>query len=353
MRSVAVFGPMMVMLAACGYDRSNGVAYPAEDVGTIALSVASTDPMTSAGDTRVVTAIVRSGSGSVIAAPTVSWSASAPSVATVEGTGSSATVTAVDDGTAIITAVSGTVASTVTVTVRRRVVSIALSGPDAVVVPGFTTQLTVVGLDARQQPIRDLTGVTFTTSNGFSVIVSPTGLATALYSSFQPVGAIVTATVTSDGVTLSATKRIDVGDPAPPAFGFSGLMSPEQVQPEPTNLAADGIVFFSLDGTRIHFKILWSLLSGPPTSAHIHGPDDGTLPAADVLVDLPLGNQLDRNGTLTGSFSAADIHPQGGRAAISLDSLVTLLGTPGVVYVDMHTALSSDGELRGLVFPRR
>jgi hypothetical protein len=343
----------MVMLAACGYDPSNGVAYPADDVGTIALSVASTDPMTSAGDTRVVTAIVRSTSGSVIAAPTVSWSTSTPSVATVAGSGSSATVTAVDDGTAIITAASGTVASTVTVTVRRRVVSIALSGPDAVVVPGFTTQLTVVGLDARQQSIRDLTGVTFTTSNGFSVIVSPTGLATALYSSFQPVGAIVTATITRDGVTLSATKRIDVGNPAPPAFGFSGLMSPEQVQPEPTNLAADGIVFFTLNGTRIQFKMLWSLLSGPPTSAHIHGPDDGTLPAADVLVDMPLGSQLDRNGTLTGSFSAADIHPQGGRAAISLDSLVTLLGTPGAVYVDVHTALSSDGELRGLVFPRR
>jgi hypothetical protein len=320
MRSAAAFA-LILTLAGCGYDRSGGVDYPAGGPAAVTLTLASTAPMASAGDTQVVTAVVHDASGSVIAASTVSWRTSAPSVATVAGSGTSATVTAVDDGTAVITAASGSAEGSVTVTVRRRVVSIELSGPDSVVVAGFTTQLTVVGRDARQQPIGGLTGVSFTTSNAFSVMVSRSGLVTALFSSFQPLSSIITATVTRDGVTLSAAKRIDVASGAPPVVDFSALMEPDGVRPEPVNSAAEGIVFLTLDGTRVQYKILWSLLTGPPISAHIHGPD-GDDAVADVLVDLPLGNQVSPNGVFSGSLSATDIHPQGGRPAIALDSLL-------------------------------
>jgi len=66
-------------------------------------------------------------------------------------------------------------------------------------------------------------------------------------------------------------------------------------------------------------------------------------------VDLPLGTQTTSNAVLTGSFSATDIRPQGGRPAVSLDSLVTLIER-GFVYVDLHTRAFVDGELRGPVF---
>ena len=74
---------------------------------------------------------------------------------------------------------------------------------------------------------------------------------------------------------------------------------------------------------------------------------------ADVLVDLSPENQTNTNGTLSGTLSATDIHPQGGRPAISLDSLVTLMGTPGMAYVDMHTAFFPDGAIRGSIFRRQ
>src|SRR5512134_3521390 len=131
-----------IVLAGCGYESSDGVTYPSGTPASVSISATSTEPMTSTGDTLSLTAVVTSASGSVITAPLVAWRTSAPSVATVAGSGASATVTAVDDGTAVITAASGSTEGTITVTVRRRLVSIELTGPDSVVVAGDSTQLT-------------------------------------------------------------------------------------------------------------------------------------------------------------------------------------------------------------------
>jgi hypothetical protein len=354
MRSVTLVGVMALTMVGCGYDRGNGVAYPTDALpATITLSMPSSDALVSAGDTRLVTAVVKSAAGAVLPEPSLSWRTSSPAVATVVGTGASAIVTAVDDGSATITASSGGVEGTVLVTVRRRVVSLELSVPDPVVVAGFTTQLTVTGRDARQQPINVLPATRFQSSNGFSVQVSPTGLATALYSSFRPFSALITATLIMDGTTLSDTKRIDVADAAPPAFGFFGITSPEEVRPEPPLSAGDGILYLTREGDRVQYKLLWSLLSGPPVSAHLHGPNVLGADSADLLVDLSIGNQTSENGTLTGSFSAADIRSQRGEPAISLDSLITLLATPTAAYVDVHTRRFPDGETRGPIVSRR
>jgi len=348
MRVVTAFGVATLMMAGCGYDRSSGVSYPSGTAATVALSVPSTEPLVSAGETRSVTAVVRDGKGSTIPAPSLSWRTNAPAVATVIGTDAGATITAIDDGTAVITATSGTAEGTVTITVRRRVVEIDLSAPDSVVVAGSTTQLTVVGRDARQQEIRGLTGVTFTTSNPFSVLVSPNGLVTALFSPFQPLSSVLTATVTRDGVTLRDTTRIRVGSAAPPVFDFVSLMLPEFVRPEPVIGVGQGVLFLTRAGPRIEYKMLWSLLTGPPVSAHIHGPDtsDGVAP---VLVELALGDQPTANGVWSGSFSATDIRSPDGRPTITLDSLATLLGTFSSAYIDIHTTLFGDGELRGAI----
>lgn len=352
MRSVIGFGVVMLALTACGGDRAGGVANPGDGAATVALSATSSDPMASAGDTREVTAVARDAYQSVISAPSLSWGTSAPSVATVTGSGDSATVTAVGDGTAVITAASGAVQGTITVAVHRKLVSIVVSAPDSVVVAGLTTQLAVVGLDARQHEINGLTDVKFVSDNAFSIQVSPSGLVSALFSPQQPFGALVTVTVSRDGVTLSGTKRIDVASPAPPAYDFFSLLLPEDVRPEPVSSAAQGIVYFTLNGARVDYKLLWSLLSGPAVSAQIHGPDDRDSVAA-VLVDLPLGTQSSTNGVLTGSFSAADIHPQDGRPAISLDSLVSLMKTQRLTYVDIRNGYFTDGELRGPIYRRQ
>lgn len=232
--------------------------------------------------------------------------------------------------------------------VRGPLVAIEMSAPDSVVIAGASTQLTVVGRDAQQQEIRGLTGLTFTSSDPFSVIVSQDGLVTALFNPFRPLTSTLTATIISDGVTLSATKRIAIGNPAPPTFDHAALMLPEAVRPEPVSQIGQGIIYLTVDGARVQYKVLWSLLSGPAVSAHIHGPDteDGVAP---VLVDLPLGSQSATHGQVTGSFSAADIRPQGGKPPISLDSLIALMGTFSTAYADIHTTLFRDGEMRGLL----
>jgi hypothetical protein len=352
MRSITTVGFMIVTFAACGSDRTGDVLYPNGAAATVTVSIPTVDPMTSAGDTRTVAAVAKDAAGNVIGEPSVEWSSSAPSVATVMGAGGSAEVTAIDDGTATITAASGGVRGTVTVTVRRRIAAIELTAPDSVLVEGSTTQLGVVGRDARQHPINGVMGVTFATSNPFSVMVSPTGLVTALFSSVRPFNSTITAMVIVDGSTLAATKRFDVASAAPPTFDVSALLTPEEVRPEPANSAGAGIIYLTRDGDRVRYTLLWSLLSGPAVGAQIHGPDDAGADTAPVLVNLPLGNRTNTNGAIVGSFSAADIRPQGGRAAISIDSLLALMATPGLVYVDLQTTLFAGGEIRGPIFPR-
>ena len=337
---------IILLLAGCRYDGPTDAPAPA----TIALSVTRSDPMTSAGDTQSLTAAVKDANGLVIPAPSLSWRSSATSVATVTTSGELATVTAVDDGTAIITAASGSAEGSITVTVRRRLAALELSGPDSIVA-GDSAQLTVVGRDARQHAITGLAGVQFASSNPFSVLVFPGGSVMALFSSFRPPSSTITATITRDDGTLTAGKRIDVKSPAPSVFDFSAQMLPEAVRPEPVIALGDGIIFLTRGGERVEFKMLWSLLTGRPSSAHLHGPD-GSDSVADVLVGLPLGNQTRSFGVVTGSFSAADIRPQGASQAISVDSLMTLIRGRRV-YVDVHTSQFVDGEVRGSVFRPR
>jgi hypothetical protein len=343
---------MILLLAGCGYDRSSGVYYPPGEAATITLSVASGDTLTSVGDTKFITAVVKDANHNIIAAPQLSWTSSAPSVATVEVSGNGAIVTAVSDGTAIITAASGTARATISVAVHRRLASVQLSAPDSILVAGTSTQLTVIGRDAQGNPITDVTTPSFSTSNGSNLVVAPGGLVTALFSTTQSFDSFVTATLTRDGDTVSTRKRFKVASAEPSRYDFSALMEPNGVRPNPFN-SESGIVYFTVDGSRVKFQMLWSLFEQLPTGAHIHGPDAaGTNGVGDVLVDLMTDNQVDVNGTLSGSFSANDIRSRDGRPPISLDSLITLMRA-GQVYSDMHTSFSNAGEIRGPLFPRR
>jgi len=49
------------------------------------------------------------------------------------------------------------------------------------------------------------------------------------------------------------------------------------------------------------------------------------------------------------AHSRTDIRSPDGRPTITLDSLATLLGTFSSAYIDIHTTLFGDGELRGAI----
>ena len=350
--AISVGSMLLILSSACGGEYGSTTA-PVGSVGSVDVTVASTDTMTSAGDTREVTAVVRDGDGYVLGAPAVSWHSSNESIATVEGSGASAIVTAVDDGAAVISARSGGEEDTITITVRRRVASITLSSPDSVLVAGSTARLAVVGIDARGRPMSELSDVTYASSNPFSVLAAGDGLVTALYSSFSPFSAVVTASVTRDGATFSGTKRFAVTSAAPAAFDFLAVMLPEGVRPEPLFGVADGIVYLGVTNAGIDFTLLWSHVTERPIGAHLHGPAaDAFDDVEGVLADFPVGDQFADHGVIRGTLTAENIRARDGRPAISLDSLVTLVQN-GAVYADVHSAQHPAGEMRGAVLTRR
>jgi hypothetical protein len=231
----------------------------------------------------------------------------------------------------------------------RRIVSIAIAAADSILVAGDSTPLTVWGLDANGQRVGKVPFPTVTVDNRFSFLVSPDGsFLTALYSSFRPFRATVTAHAVVDSVFLTATKRFDVASAAPTRFDFLTSMLPEDIRPEPLFTAADGIVYLTFTDTGIDFTILWSNLAGGPVGAHLHGPAD-TEEVAGVLADFPIGDQFENQGILRGTLTAESIRARDGRAAISLDSLKTLIRNREV-YADVHSVGYPAGEIRGSPF---
>lgn len=351
MRSApAALCALLLLASACAADVDDGTS---PVVGARAVSVSSTaaGALTSAGETRELTARVTDVNQSVITAPSVTWSSSAPEVATVAGTGATAIVTAVDDGSTTITAATEGVSSTIAITVSRHIASIALSAADSILVAGDSERLSVDGLDERGRYVTGLTGAAYAIGNPFSVLVTPDGLLTALYSSFRPVASTVTATIVRDGATLRASKRFEVASAAPARYDFFAVLLPEDVQPEPVFSLADGAVYLAVTDSGIDFTLLWSKLSGRPVGAHLHGPIDGD-GVAPVLADFPVGDQLADHGVIRGTLTQEFIRARDGRPAISVDSLTTLIRNLAT-YADVHTALLPGGEIRGGPVPHR
>jgi len=227
--------------------------------------------------------------------------------------------------------------------------SIVLDASDSVIAVDDTARLAVFGLDSAGRRVARLTDATFTSSNAFSFVVSPDGLLTALYSSFRPFRATITASAVVNGVTLTTSRRFDTRSVAPARFDFLTSLLPEQVRPEPTFSAADGIVYLTVTDSGVDFTLLWSHLAGDrPIGAHIHGPVefDGV---TGVLADFPVADQLANHGVLRGTLTASSIRAKNGDAPISVDSLVTLIRNRAV-YVDIHSAQQPAGEIRGTPF---
>ncbi|MEP6621099.1 MAG: CHRD domain-containing protein [bacterium] len=313
---------------------------------SIALTNSASEAMASAGDTRTITAIVKDANQADVPATGVTWSSSAPGVATVSGTGASATVTAVDDGSAVITATSGSVRGTITVNVNRALDSMDISAPTSIVAPGSTVQLTVTAFDARHHELHGVSDIVFKSTNTNQVVVSNTGVVTGLFA-FNTRSAAVTATVSKNGTSLTRSVIIGVG--IEPTFNFAALMLAEYEKPIASAGSGVGVSYFTVNGSAIDYLVAWSVLSGPATAVHIHGPGTAS-DLAGILVDLtPAAQTTTTYGSARGTFTASDIKSLNGQPPISVDSLVSLIRA-GAAYMDVHTAVYSGGEIRGQTF---
>ncbi|HLB37379.1 MAG TPA: Ig-like domain-containing protein [Gemmatimonadales bacterium] len=173
-------------------------------VSQVAAGVAVTPAtvwLTALGVTAQLGATVQDANGEGMPGAAVTWTSSDPDVATVSATG---LVTAVGNGTAIITATSGGVSGTATVTVAQQAAVVAVS-PEA-------TTLTALGATAPlAATVRDAGGsvmvgaaIAWASSNTDVATVSAAGVVTAVGNG------TATITATSGGVSGTATVTVAI-----------------------------------------------------------------------------------------------------------------------------------------------
>ena len=163
---------------------------------TITPSVAT---LMSIGQTMQLTAAVLDQNGQPVSGAVVTWSSNNVNVATVSNQG---LVTAVGNGTATISARSGSLSQNASVTVRQTVASITIEPAMATLMAiGETAQLTAAVLDENGQPVA---GAVVSWSSGDETVatVSSQGLVTAVMNG--------TATITARAGSFTATAVVTV-----------------------------------------------------------------------------------------------------------------------------------------------
>jgi hypothetical protein len=95
------------------------------------------------------------------------------------------------------------------------------------------------------------------------------------------------------------------------------------------------------NGSTYTYTINYTGLTTAPNNAHIHAPAAAGVNAG-VLVPFSIAGATGTSGTITGTFTAANI----ANAAISSDSLEVLM-TNGNAYMNVHSATFPAGEIRG------
>ena len=161
-----------------------------------------------AGTTLQLTATPKDQNGAAFAA-TIAWSSSASAVASVNSSG---LITGVTAGTTIITASSGNVTATVTVTVAAPVLTSITIGGGASVVVGQTLQLT--GSPKDQAGNAFTAAVTWSSGATNIATVNSIGLVTGV--------AVGTAVITAASGSVTATKTITV-TAVPPTLTTIGI----------------------------------------------------------------------------------------------------------------------------------
>lgn len=202
-------------LGACGGGGGDATAPETPERVTVSPATAS---LTSGG-TQTLTATTIGTKGSTLSGRTYTWSSSNPTVANVDGAGMviAGRVTTAAPGTTTITATTGGVSGTATITVAPvAVAAIRVSQPTSTVRPGQTNQLSAIATDAAGTVLADR-AVTWTSSDTAVATVSAAGLITAKsYAGSGDRTATITATIdgrsATHGLTVAAwpVSRITV-----------------------------------------------------------------------------------------------------------------------------------------------
>lgn len=180
--------------------------------------------LTAFEQTTQLNAEVSDQAGRVSTGPQVTWSSSATSVATVDTSG---LVTAVGNGTAQITATSGSVSGSAMVSVAQVVDAVAISPEADTLIAGDTLRLTAQGTDANGHAVK---GVEFEWES-YNVLV-------AEVDDIGFVTGVAPGEVTIAATMGEVTGRTDLVVSARPRWTLSGTVSHGWTDPE-TNVVDD------------------------------------------------------------------------------------------------------------------
>ena len=218
---VAVPVLALALIVACG-GADDGPTEPTEPpeppvATTLNISPASVD-LSSFGETLQLTATVLDQNGQPIASAPVSWAIDDNSVATVDAGG---LVTAVQNGSATVSATSSSASGTASVTVAQRLASIDVSpAADTLFAVGDSLQLTAEPFDANGNPVQDAT-ITWSSEDDAVATVDSNGLVTAAGNGTANITAAAGGASGTAAVTVS---QVIVGmDVLPAATTFFSL----------------------------------------------------------------------------------------------------------------------------------
>ncbi|MBL0172869.1 MAG: S8 family serine peptidase [Gemmatimonadaceae bacterium] len=162
----------LVSLAACG--GGDGPTGPAA-VASIAVS-SPPQAIAAIGESVQLTATAKDAKGGSIASVTFTWTSSDPNVATV----AAGVVTAVGNGTATITAASGSISGAVQVTVQQSVTQVVVTwSTDTLRAIGDTARAMATARDARGNAVSGKT-LTWSSASPGVVTIDDNGLMTAV-----------------------------------------------------------------------------------------------------------------------------------------------------------------------------
>jgi len=203
--------------SATGQANSISITVTPAVLNSIAITPASSSVAKGLTQQMVATGTYSDGSSQVIIASTVTWSSSSTSVATISSSG---VVMGVSTGNTTITATSGSITGTTTLTVSPAVLqSLAVSAANLITSTpvGIAVQLTATGRysDGATANLSNL--VTWGANNNASV--SSTGLFTGINS-----GVVVPVTASYQGVT-SATFSMALTDPTLQSIAITATTS--------------------------------------------------------------------------------------------------------------------------------
>lgn len=212
---------VLLGVAACGGD-------PAGPPVAASVTVSGPSaPLTSIGETVTLTATAKTSKGATISGAEMAWSSANPSVATVAG----GVVTAVGNGTASISATSGTALGSVQVTVQQTVTQVSVTfASDTIRALNDTVRATATPRDARGNAVAGRT-VTWSSLNPAVATVNGAGVVTALAEGAAAIRASSDAAQGERSVVVRQ-RSAQLAFIRQPGDGRAGVTLPNQPQVE-------------------------------------------------------------------------------------------------------------------------